>query len=751
MLLDASIFSRAVIAGYDVKRSQSKENVEMVVGRLTGLYGDVLKYSNVKIIRAPEKFDDGSLFREVGGRNIYKIFEVPAGITFEKLIDELSKINYYPAIFPLYLKGTVGGFTASNGSGFGSYKFGFVKSARSVNELIGYKTVRITAVKYPELLEVENENKFAWSAIINKDGTIEYYIPSFYNKIIKVNSRSIATDKLIKGINAEILNVFKKDYIPIVMMTEINKDINFNFEMRIGYIINYNSPKRFKVLIGSLEETRLPELFDYLRKNPDVLPFPYLKEYEEIHKDILKDVKKYEVKIRSKRISKNVIIEASKCINCSLCLDNCLAYNTTNNVIYSPLGRFNRLIRGESTFEFCFGCTTCQEACPAGINISNLMELLPQFSETKEKLPIELTDPSASIYELEKNLESKYRNRPVFLLFVGCSAKYDPLGLEGFLNYLLTNGDKLPQEFSPRIKLVTGFCCGFNEYLTGNLEEAKNGVNRINQLKIQQNAVGIYFLCPEGLYVYNKFSDQKGIFAFDVIKNELKDKEVHLGCWAKKMGYNSKYNDCAGLFLASYKGSPLKIVKRNFLTVCPFSTWKFGTISVYSMFLGKKEVSELKEENIMDESSVFDLLVKGVKNGLENSADEIAEKVIMWNLGGGQYFLLLAIPIISKYISIELIRNLSSDPKVKEFISKFAQNRSILSQKVSAYTDYLRHYNFDGEIEKLIDKVANSTKLDYSAKDVVKTNDFRSVIKDALKKAISENLIENVLNNIIYL
>lgn len=382
MILDASIFSRAVIGGYDVKKIESNDKNELVVGRLTGLYGDVLKYTNLKIIRAPDRFDDGSVFREVEGKNIYKIFEVPAGVTFDKLIDELSKINYYPAIFPLYLKGTIGGFTASNGSGFGSYKFGFAKGKKTINELIDYKVVRVLAVKYPELLETEGENRFAWSALIYKD-TTRYYIPSFYNKVIKGNFKSVSINNLIKSINMEISSIFKRNYVPIILMTNYDKNVEFNFDFKMGYIINYNSPRKYKVMIGSLEETRLPELFEFLRKNPDILPFPYLKEYEEFHKDIIRNFKKYEIKIRSKRINKNTIVEASKCINCSLCLDSCLAYNTTNNILYSPLGRFNRLLTGEGNFEFCFGCASCQEACPVGINISNLMEILPQFNEKK--------------------------------------------------------------------------------------------------------------------------------------------------------------------------------------------------------------------------------------------------------------------------------------------------------------------------------------------------------------------------------
>jgi len=749
LLLDASIFSRAIIGGYNIRKYQSKEETEIVVGRLTGLYGNILKYSKVKLLFAPTKFEDGSILHEVGGKEIYKIFEVPAGLTFDRLISELSKLNYYPALFPMYLKGTIGGFIALNGSGFGSYKFGFVKNIKTVHELIDYKVARITAVKYPEVLESEEESKFSWSAILIDD-TTKYYIPSIYNKFLEHKISTISTDKVIKEIENRIYKIFKRDYIPIILKMDHNKALNFNFDVHLGYIIKYNSPKKYKVLIGRIEENRLPELFEYLRKNKDVVPFPYLKEYEEYHEAIIEGFKKYEIKIKDKKL-KNIVIDASKCINCSLCLDVCLSYNTTKNILFSPLGRFNRLLTGESNFESCFGCKACEEICPVQINISNITETLPQFNNTKEKLVIEVSDLPKSIYELEKILDSKYRNKPIFLLFVGCSSKYDPLGVEGFLNYLLINGNKLPPEFSPRVKIIAGYCCGFDKYLAGNLEEAKIDVERINKMKIEQNAIGVYFLCPEGLYVYNKLSNQKGIFAFDIIKNDLKDKNVHLGCWAKKLGYTSQYNDCAGLFFTSYKDSPVKISKKNYLTVCPFSTWKFGTISVYSTFIEKREITEIKKEEAFDENIIYNQLIRGVEAAIDKAVDEIAEKVSIWKLGGEQYFVLLSIPIMSKYINSELIRNFASDPQVKQFFYSISQNRLLLEQKIKTYVDYITHYNFENKIIEFSEEILKSNKLDYSAMDIVKTNEFRKALKEILMKSINENLLSNIINSVIYL
>ncbi len=752
MLLDASVFSRAVIGGYDIKKYQVKESSEVIVGRLTGLYGDILKYANPKVIHAPSRFDDNTLIREVEGKNVYKTFEVPAGITFENLIKELSKTGYFPALFPLYLKGTVGGFIALNGSGFGSYKFGFVKNSKTVHKLIDNKVARILGVKYPEVLEIETESKFAWSAIIYNSGEVKYFVPSIYAKILNVEPVKIrSTQDVIDEIERNIMSVFRRDYVPIILKIPFEKSVEINIDVQLGYIINYNSPAKFKVLIGKIEESRLEELFEYLRKNRDVTPFPYLKDYEEFHRAILDNFKKYNVKIREKGIDKNIFIDATKCINCSLCIDNCLSYKTTNNIIFSALGRINRLLTSDNVFEACFGCTACEQACPVGISISKITEVLPTISSVKEKYDIEMSELPRSIYELEKILDNKYKNKPVFLLFVGCASKYDPLSVEGFMNYLLTHGDKISMELSPRIKVINGICCGFDAFLSADYERAKKQVERINELKAENNAIGIYFLCPEGLYVYNKFSNTKGVFAYDVIKGELKDKEVHLGCWARKLGYDSKFNECAGLFLTTYKGNPLRVEKKDFLTVCPFSTWKFGTVSVYSAVSEKTKFEEISRESQFDESLIFNLLIISVKEALNKCADEIAEKVIMWKLGGEQYFTLLSIPIISKYIGLELTRNLNSTSSVKQFFNEISQNKLLFNQKVSTYTDYLIHYNFDSEIDGLVKSILNSPKLDYSARDIVNNTNFKQALRTALQRAINQSLIQNSIMNILYI
>ncbi|MEM1599800.1 MAG: iron-sulfur protein, partial [Sulfolobaceae archaeon] len=188
---------------------------------------------------------------------------------------------------------------------------------------------------------------------------------------------------------------------------------------------------------------------------------------------------------------------------------------------------------------------------------------------------------------------------------------------------------------------------------------------------------------------------------------------------------------------------------KDYLTVCPFSTWKFGSNSVYSLFLGAKV--DVKGTKSINENMVFDLLIASVKSALDKAVDEIAEKVSMWKLGGEQYFIILSIPVLSKYISAELIRNLVSNKQIKDYFYDLIQNKLLLDQKISTYVDYLSNYNFENDINELSNKILNSARLDYSAADIPRSREFKEALKKSLKRCISTALLYNVIKSVVYL
>ncbi|QIW23392.1 FAD-binding protein [Sulfolobus sp. S-194] len=753
---DASIFSRALttIEIKEIEKFLIKEEKEVVIGRLTSMNGDLIKYSNPKIIPSPTKLPSGNIIEEIKfDSSIYSVYRVAPGLTFEELITELKKYSKVPVLFPLYLQGSVGGFIATNGSGFGSYKFGFVRGEKEVHSLKDNEAIVMTA-NYTEVIESDKESKFAWSAII-LDNKERFYLTSNYAKLEGISGSSIDTYSLINDINKIVIQSFKRDYIPLMLrFPEYSysklAQLNF-FEKIIGYKINFNSPDKYYVFLGRIKFDDLNELFSFLKKNREFLPFPSLSEYDKLHLEILNKVGK---KIKLPKEYKSIIgiyNEAIKCINCGLCLNVCKAYEITHNPLYSPVGKISRLIMEEKNFETCFGCVKDEEVCPINIPISKLTTEGVNII-SPEKIKIEIQDLPSDISSLANKLQNTYRNRPLYLLFVGCASKYDINGVRGFLTYLLDKGNSLPQEFSPRVELVNN-CCGFDDFIGGNIQGAKDKVGKILELKKNKNAQGIYFLCPEALYVYNLLSGDKGILAYEVVKGDLKERKIHSGCWAKKLGIKGNDDECAGLNFTTYKGYPLPSKGKAVLTICPFSTWKYGTSSVYSVFyVGSENMEKLVGEKDLD-NLLLNLSIDSIKGALIESVDEIAEKVSLWNLGGEGYFILVTYPVIlNKFKNIleQKIKEHERKEEIIKYISKIVNDTIILDQKITLISDYLKGQNYSSLIMEMREKILTSSKLEYSAKDLVNSDQMIKAIEEIIKRAITPKLIERVFKEIIY-
>lgn len=752
MLLDASIFSRAIaVMGLEpIKKQMITEEKEVIIGRGTSMSGSILQYLNPRVSMAPSKFEDGSVYRVVENRGTFSKLDVPSGITFKELLDRLSRDNLYPALFPMYLMGSVGGFVATNGSGFGSYKFGFVNYKKIVHEFKDKFTVSLLTVNYGELVETSEESKFSWTGII-RDGEEVYYVPSIYSGLLEKRNGSVDTAKLINEISSLMEKLLGNNKIPICLRFEKVVDVP-NVEWAVGYVINYNSPSRQVVKCGSISKDEIDDLFSFLKKNPSVVPFPNLQGYSEIEKTILnkfdKDIKipKYANPIKAE------YLEALKCVNCGKCLDSCLAYRTTQDYSRSPPGKFSRLFTGEVNFEPCFGCMECQDACPVGVNISSVTEALPKLKEKKTVTPIDTPQVSFRIKEMEKMVDDKYKNRPPVMLFAGCAAKYDMQGIEGFLQFLLDKGEEL-NDYSPRVKVVDGSCCGFDKLIAGDVEGAKADVMRIKEMKEKQGLKGVYFLCPEGLYVYNKLSGEQGVLAYELLKDKVNG-TVHVGCWARKLGYSGEDKECAGSYFTTYHGKLVQIKSKKVLTICPFSTWKFNTTSVYGSFARLESTRRPVEEMNMEvnEEEIIDTFREALKNAILLSADEVADRANSWSLGGKSYFVLLSVPVIRKKFTNTLIQKLSRNTELKNYFNKLVNNQFSLEEKSSRWSEIVNGMNFDELADELIKRVANSGKLEYESRNLVNKPEFRSaVLEDILKKIVTPSVIQDIIKNIAYM
>jgi len=763
VITDASLFSRALTT-IDIKKIEKyldKTEQVVYVGKATSVSGDLIRYARAKYVTSPNLLGNGNKIeesKEQSGSSVYKYYNVAPGLTFEDLLTELKPLGFVPVLLPFYMKGTVGGFISSNGSGFGSYKFGFVRGKKEVHKLVGSNVATIMTAKYPEVIEVDTETEYAWSAVI-VDGKERYYLPSFYAKFLGISSGgNVDSYTLLDDFSSQIIRSFKRDYFPLILLyppTSRNKIFSIpNYEEVLTYIINYNSPEKYYVTIGNAKFNDLEKISEFLLKNKDVKPFPSPREYTTLELTILKEIgKKVKTPKQYSKISK-LYVDSLKCINCGLCLDVCLAYKITGNPVFSPMGRIGRLIFEETSFETCFGCTKDEEICPVNIPISELMtEGVNKVSPTT-KPPIEISDVTADIRALEKKLNEKYRNRPLFFLFVGCAAKYDPIGLRGFLQFLLDNGDNLPAQFSPRVRLISGRCCGFDDYLAGDDEGARKKVMSIIEEKNNSGAINVYFMCPEGLYVYNKFSDQKGILAYEVIKDQVQGK-IHTGCWAKKLGIKGDDDECAGLTFTTYQGFPFPYSKKQVATICPFSTWKFGTLSVYGQ-LYKENVIQQTEvaENAADaEKEILDLALVSIKDALIQSVDEIAEKVGLWSLGGEQYFITITFPILSKHFSDTYKSNLKASDKkdlIVKYLNSIINDPIMLESKLTLVVDYLKSQNYEDVVSDAQSKIVTSPRLEFSMADIAKSEEMKKALREIIRRAISTKTIERIFKDVLY-
>jgi hypothetical protein len=337
---------------------------------------------------------------------------------------------------------------------------------------------------------------------------------------------------------------------------------------------------------------------------------------------------------------------------------------------------------------------------------------------------------------------------------VGCAAKYDPIGLRGFLQFLLDNGDKLPAQFSPKVRLISGRCCGFDDYLAGDDEGARKKVMSIIEEENNSGAINVYFMCPEGLYVYNKFSDQKGILAYDVIKDKVQGK-IHTGCWAKKLGIKGDDDKCAGLTFTTYQGFPFPYSKKQVATICPFSTWKFGTLSVYGQ-LYKENVIQQTEvtENATDaEKEILDLAFVSIKDALIQSVDEIAEKVGLWSLGGEQYFITITFPILIKHFSDTYKSNLKASDKkdlIVNYLKSIINDPIMLESKLALVVDYLKSQNYEDVVSDVQSKIVTSPRLEFTMADTVKSEEMKKALREIIIRAISTRTLERIFKDVLY-
>ncbi|BCU68222.1 hypothetical protein HS7_16590 [Sulfolobales archaeon HS-7] len=743
-MLDASIFSRAMSGMNvdDLKKLQADTDV-LILGRGTSMTGTILGIKAKRTDIAKDKLDNGKLIEKDTERDGLYYYRVAAGAKFSDVISTLSSENMVPAIFPLYLEGTVGGFVATNGSGFGSYRYGFVSFKKKTGELIDNNVAKIAAVPYMELIETDYEVDIAWSGLIIQDA-VKYYVPQDLAEKVGINGKPVKISEIIAIINSMVSLSFSREYIPVILRGEVgikDKIPNF-FTPIIGYVIKYNSPDAQNVILGKVKQSELDELFKFLKKETKILPFPSLTTYTEVHKKIMNDYKG--VKIPTKYVSiKDAFLDATMCINCGKCIDTCKAFEVSRNLDNSAVGRLNRVSIGETDFLPCFGCTRCEEVCPVGIKISSITEILPRLSKERKIEPIETSPATPMARSLEAKIDEKYRNRPPVLLFVGCTSKYDPVGLEGFLQFLLDYGDEL--KASPRARLIDDISCSFNKYVAGDVEGAKNELMKIVEKKKINNAESVYFLCPEEMYVYQNLIDKNVKLGYELLKDKI-SVNIHKGCWLKKLGIVNNSDECAGNYYTVYMNNLVKSYIRD-TPVCPFASWKTGKPSVYALF--RKNISEevKTQAKVNKELNLSEIFYLAIREATLNSAEYMADKLNNWKLGGRNFYKSIITPYVKKELYVALVGKLKT---IKDELKERSIDDPYLQAEIDKAVDEIKGMSWEPLLMEIRNRVINSAKLDYLNRTIAESKEFLDVLSEIASSMIQKNIIIDAIRTVYY-
>ena len=769
MLTDASPFSRALwYIDVDRVRKFTEKRDQIIVGRGTNLDGYLVEVESSFVQPSKAVMSNGKELELVSRGDIFSEYRVAPGLTFRKLLDLLKGEGVFPALMPTYLEGTVGGFVATNGSGIGSYKFGFVKGKKEVHRFDG-EGVIIKTVRYEKLLVLENENPLAWTGELFEGHTF-YYVPDIYEDLVgKEYINIVNLADYISKVTSYVSSFLKKGNVLAGLRVGVNEVQDVLAQMKpekyYGYVIKNNAPSKEMALVISLPREQLDDFFNVLRRSKSVKPYLSLRDFSRAHQEILKEFRKREILVpRQFRGYSELYFQAASCINCGLCLDSCKAFQATGNILYSPPGKYGQLLISPEALEACFGCEAEASKCPVGIEIGKVnIEFINNISKNKLHVSIDTTPLPNNIKSLEAEINRKYANRSVFILFVGCAYKYDPGGVERALRFLYNNGDELKPPFSPRVKIIDGKCCGFSDYMNGNISAAKSAVDSIERERVLSNAVGVYFFCPEGLYVYRKFGGNNGYLLYEAVKDfaEIDRDKLNIGCWGKKVGLEGEVRECAALSITNYHTSPILPHHRDYVTVCPFASWKFMTDSVYSK-LKVNEVLEVQQipvptatetRRVDAVNKLINEVVGSYANALTATADLIAEKVNSIQSGGYSFFTLVVIPLLSNALIKSMSKEITSKKEnsdILAYVKSIANDQTSLQEVSGLIVSALRSLNTRDLAVKLQKAILSSAKLDYNYRGLVESNEMVDSLEKAIKQSISPRLVEQVLRSIAF-
>jgi hypothetical protein len=119
-------------------------------------------------------------------------------------------------------------------------------------------------------------------------------------------------------------------------------------------------------------------------------------------------------------------------------------------------------------------------------------------------------------------------------------------------------------------------------------------------------------------------------------------------------------------------------------------------------------------------------------------------------MGGKNYFILLIIPIIRKRFSSLLISSLSENKELVNSLKTLSENKLLMEDKIRKVIDIINSYNFTELVSDLIVRISNSPRLEYEAKKIIESEDYKKALEEAIKKVIIDRVLEDTIQEVIY-
>lgn len=217
------------------------------------------------------------------------------------------------------------------------------------------------------------------------------------------------------------------------------------------------------------------------------------------------------------------------CIRCGLCLSVCPTYRATLIETDSPRGRValirsageERLARAPNyadKFFRCLLCASCENICPSGVILAELLQDARNDAALRELLPERLAELDAAIAEShnvsgEDNVNRVLwadnlaqppaglgRDQAEIAFFVGCVGSFFPRSYavpRSFVEIL----DKTEADYA----LLGGleWCCGYPQFINGELDLAEEAI-RHNIAKVRElGASRVVFTCPSCYHIWS--------------------------------------------------------------------------------------------------------------------------------------------------------------------------------------------------------------------------------------------------------